>query len=270
MHDLQLPPAALAIARRIEAILRQAKPFTAGAATDDDVYALRETEARYLPQTIRAYLDVPVSLRGIPNERGTTADDELIEQLSLLERATAERFARIGGAARDALATQGLFLSERFGPLASQPEASIEAISPPADAALPAGSDVLPAVLVRRLLDDVPLHERAEGRALLETLARRFSEAFPQLTRVRLGGLFGKRIDGVEVDVPTPSGGLRYILALGRGGTLEASYARIVRGVTLKSEQLGIEHWTQALLEHLGEYIQADRGARQHLKAFLQ
>jgi hypothetical protein len=287
MHDLQpLPPQAVAIIGRIEALLDEARPFTEpGAPLDDDVFALRETETRYLRETIDAYLKIPASLRAAPDERGRTADEQLLEQLAVLERATAERLARVAGAARERLATNGLFLAERFRSAPSLgPSATTRTPDgPPApeapDGARPALADAdaaptaLPAVLVQRFMNTIPLDDpesAAGARSLLDALARRLTDAFPRLTRVRLGGLFAKRVESVVVELPAPSGQLRYTLGLDRTGRLEAGAARIVRGVTLKSERLAIEHWIAALLEHLGEFAESDRSARQQLQAFLR
>ncbi len=81
-----LPEDASLTVSRIEAMLDEAKRLierTGGA--DESAFSLRETERRYLPDTLNAYLNVP------PSQRDSVADALLVDQLRLLERATAQR-----------------------------------------------------------------------------------------------------------------------------------------------------------------------------------
>ena len=93
---MQLPPDAAARASRIEALLDEAERVLAqGGAVDEASFSLRETRARYLPDTLRAYFDVPPSLRGERDASGRTPDELLIAQLDHLERATAQRLREL-------------------------------------------------------------------------------------------------------------------------------------------------------------------------------
>src|ERR1700738_857925 len=76
-----LPAEALALQARIESMLAQAETLLAQGGSDEAAYALRETERRYLPDTLKAYDDIP------PARRDATAAEMLVEQLRLLERA---------------------------------------------------------------------------------------------------------------------------------------------------------------------------------------
>ena len=99
-------------------MLAQAEALLARGGSDEAAYALRETERRYLPDTLDAYLGVP------PARRDATAETMLVEQLRLLERATAQRLAVLSESAEIALAANGRFLTERFGPLDTLPESA--------------------------------------------------------------------------------------------------------------------------------------------------
>src|ERR1035437_8562926 len=57
-----------------------------------------------------------------PARRDATAAEMLVEQLRLLERATAQRLAVLAESAETALAANGTFLTERFGALETLPE----------------------------------------------------------------------------------------------------------------------------------------------------
>src|ERR1700694_2203733 len=123
-----LRPEAGALVSRIDGMLAQAEPLLAAGGSDDAAYALRETERRYLPDTLKAYEDIP------PARRDATAAEMLVAQLRLLERATAQRLAALSESAEVALAANGAFLTERFGALETLPEA------PPAEAIDPANA----------------------------------------------------------------------------------------------------------------------------------
>ena len=123
-----LPAEAEALVARIEGMLAQAEALLARGGSDEAAYALRETERRYLPDTLDAYLGVP------PARRDATAATMLVEQLRLLERATAQRLAVLAESAENALAANGGFLTERFGALETLPETG-PAADPPATGA---------------------------------------------------------------------------------------------------------------------------------------
>jgi hypothetical protein len=90
---------------------------------------------------------------------------------------------------------------------------------------------------------------RADTRDLavfVDALASKLEAALPQRTRVsrRSRGLFSgrKQVARIEVEL----GEERYVLRHD-GGALEARRARVVGGVVLKSEQLGLEDWVESL-----------------------
>ena len=112
----ELPAPATAAVARIESMLEEARRLPAGASgADEAAFALRETERRYLPDTLAAYLDIPQSLRD------EAAAEMVVRQLTLLERATAQRLAALANAGASTLAANGAFLSERFGSIEDLP-----------------------------------------------------------------------------------------------------------------------------------------------------
>lgn len=244
-----LPGEAEALVARIEGLLAQAEGLVAGGAADEAAYALRETERRYLPDTLRAYLDVP------PARRDDAAREMLVEQLRLLERATAQRLARLAQGAETALAANGAFLTERFGALESLPE-------PPADAApLPVSS-----TLVRRALAKIESEAGPDPQRLLERAAEQLGAAFPALAQVKRGGLLGRGpVEWFGLDVPRATDVLRYGLGRAVRGGIEASVTRFVRNVKLRTEVCDIAEWTQGLIEDLGAYVERERSARDAL-----
>ncbi len=223
-------------------------------ATDESAFSLRETERRYLPDTLNAYLNVPAS------QRDAVADALLIDQLKLLERATAQRLAALAEAGRSNLAANGAFLAERFGgeTLPAVPEPAL-----PANAAVPAP----PRALVARFFSDLSAAPRSDPAALLGLAGQRFAAVFPALTTVRRG-LFGGAVKSVAIDVPLGADVLRYSLEAERGG-VAASCTKIVRGVALRTERTDVGAWMHHLLEDMTAFVEYDRSARDLLTTFL-
>jgi hypothetical protein len=244
--------ASLAVAR-IEAMLDEAERLIErGGATDESAFSLKETSRRYLPDTLDAYLNVP------PSQRDAVADALLVDQLRLLERATAQRLAALAQAGRSNLAANGAFLAERFGPEQTLPE-----IAP---TATPAAYGP-PRALVARLFADLQVPGRSDPAQLLELAGRRFAAVFPNLTTVRRG-LFGGPPKSVALDVPRGADVLRYVLEADRAG-VAASCTKVVRGVALRTERIDVGEWMRALLEDMSAYVERDRASRELLTAFL-
>ena len=245
-----LPAEAETLVSRIESLLAQAERLLASGGNDESAFALRETERRYLPDTLKAYEDIP------PARRDAAAAEMLVGQLRLLERATAQRLAALAERAETALAANGAFLTERFGPLESLPETPAE----PADPANPP-----PAMLVRRVLDRLGGEDGADPIAVIERAAVRLSAAFPNIVTVRRGGLLGRGpVEALALDVPRPDDLLRYALERTRHG-LAATVTRYLRGIKNKTIAVEIGEWTQGLIEDLGAYVERERGARELL-----
>ncbi|MBV9409204.1 MAG: hypothetical protein JO164_10315 [Candidatus Eremiobacteraeota bacterium] len=245
-----LPAEAEALIARIESMLAQADRLVAAGGSDEAAFALRETERRYLPDTLKAYLDVP------PARRDATAETMLVEQLRLLERATAQRLAVLSESAETALAANGTFLTERFGALDTLPET---AVPEPADA----GGAAPPTALVRRLLEAVEREAGPDPGAILERAAARFAVAFPAITTVQRGGMFGRGpVEAVALDVPRRDDLQRYQLVRTRAGAIEATVTRYLRGIKNRTYAYDVGEWAQALIEDLAAYVERERSAR--------
>jgi hypothetical protein len=247
-----LPAEAETLVSRIESMLAQAERLLASGGSDEAAYALRETERRYLPDTLKAYEEIP------PARRDATAAEMLIGQLRLLERATAQRLAVLAESAETALAANGAFLTERFGALESLPEVSPAQIVDPANAP--------PAMLVRRVLDRLEGEAGADPIAVLERAAVRLGAAFPNVVTVRRAGLLGRGpVEQVALDVPRADDLLRYALDRTRHGHIEATVTRFLRGIKNKTIAVDIGEWTQGLIADLSAYVERERGAHELL-----
>lgn len=248
-----LPTEAEALVSRIEGMLAQAEELLASGGSDEAAYALRETERRYLPDTLKAYLDVP------PARRDETAGMMLVEQLRLLERATAQRLGVLAESAQIALAANGAFLTERFGPLEALPEA-------PARELVDDPSTAPPATLVRRLFERLEAQAGPEPGAIIERAAEQLVAAFPAIASVRRAGFLGRGpVEEVALDVPRRDDLLRYALARTRQGGVEATVTRFLRGIKNKTLAVDVADWTRGLIEDLGAYAERERGAHETL-----
>ena len=245
-----LPAEAETLVTRIEGLLGQAESLLAsGEHGEEAAYALRETERRYLPDTLKAYLDVP------PARRDATTREMLVEQLRLLERATAQRLANLAESAQTALSANGAFLTERFGALESLPEAP--AVT---------GEHAVATSLVRNVLARIESQAGPDPHALLERAATALGSAFPALAQVRRGGFLGRGpVEAFALNVPRASDVLQYALSRGSYNNIEASVTRFVRNVKLRTEICDIADWTHGLIEDLGSYVERERSARDAL-----
>jgi len=254
-----VPDAATRCISRIEALLAEAEGLLAGGgATDEAAYTLRETRTRYLPDTLRAYFDIPPSLRGEPDASGRTPDELLLAQLEHLERATAQRLRELAARAASGIAANGAFLTERFGPAEALPE--------PVQATAPASA---PVALVRSFLEGIGRDAGTQPGALVALAAERFGAVVPALVSVQRARFGTGPVEALSLDVPVRDGALRYTLAARRGG-IEASATKIVRGVALRTETVDLDEWLRALYEDLGAYVERDRRARDTLTRFLE
>jgi hypothetical protein len=246
-----LPAEAETLVSRIESMLAQAEQLLASGGSDEAAYALRETERRYLPDTLKAYEDIP------PARRDVTAAEMLVEQLRLLERATAQRLALLAETAETALAANGAFLTERFGTLDTLPETAPVVIDP---------ANAPPATLVRRVLERLEGEPGTDPIVILERAAVRLAAAFPNIVTVRRAGLLGRGpVEQVALDVPRPDDLLRYALERTRQGHVQATVTRFLRGIKNKTIAVDVGEWTQGLIADLGAYVERERGARELL-----
>ena len=256
---MRVPDEAAQRVSRIEALLDEAERALARtSAVDEASYSLRETRARYLPDTLRAYLDIPPSLRGERDAAGRTPDELLIAQLDHLERATAQRLRELAARSTEEIAANGAFLTERFGPAAALPQAA------PAE-----GVSAAPLALVRTFLDGIERDAGTAPAALVAVAAERFAALVPQLLTVQKGRMGLGAVEALQLTIPVGDGALRYTLAAHRSG-IEASATKVVRGVALRTETVDLDVWLRGLYQDLGAFVERDRRTRETLTRFLE
>ena len=107
-----------------------------------------------------------------------------------------------------------------------------------------------------------------DARTFLPLLAQVLTSALPDETEVeRRGGLFQREKPIRKVTVTL--GDLTYTLEdLGRG-PLSAREAKVVRGITLKTEQVPVEDWLADLSAHVASRAQQNEKAFFALKNLL-
>jgi hypothetical protein len=111
-------------------------------------------------------------------------------------------------------------------------------------------------------LDLVAASLRADAgdlRVFVESLATKLEQSFPGRCRVQRAGLFGK--GGVR-EIRVEVGDSRYELAHNEG-IVSTRRSSVVRGITLKSEELGLEQWIDSLAAQVvAEADLSERGRR--------
>jgi len=82
---------------------------------DDDLFTVRETILRYLPETLANYAALPPMFRNThPLKEGKTARTLLTEQLSVLDEQMKQVVANVAGGDAQALLANGQFLEAKF------------------------------------------------------------------------------------------------------------------------------------------------------------
>jgi hypothetical protein len=255
---MSLPPQAQECVDRILALLDEAQQLGVDRSPGEDAYALRQTRERYLPETLDAYARIPPAIRGMPDpSTGRAPDDLLQEQLAILERATAQRLMRSAENERATLSANGRFLIDRLGPLESLPQA-------PAPAAHGGGP-----VTARRFVETITAGAR-RNRDLVNAVASKLYDAFPLLTEVDRGIFGSGPAKRIAITVPLGNDHLKYVLALGRGGSVETTCSKIVRGVTIRTQHVPFEEWARALYEDLNAYARSSEQAHDMLQQLVR
>ena len=172
----ELPAAAQRLVREIEATISEADSLLGAPEVPPDiVFSLQETRARYLPDTLNAYVAVPASQRSTKDEAGRSAKDQLLEQLSVLDRATRRHLEILAAQKRSELAVNARFLAKRF----DDRSAEISAISQHAPVPSPS--------FLRNWLPG----DTSDAKSTVAFVGGKFREAFPQLTEFGYGGMWG-------------------------------------------------------------------------------
>ena len=112
----QLPPT---MAGRLDSIRRSIQEvlprLAESRAFDDNLYTVRETIARYLPETLANYIALPPMFRVTRVLKdGKTARDLLMDQLTVLDDQMKEVVGNLARGDADALLANGQFLEAKF------------------------------------------------------------------------------------------------------------------------------------------------------------
>jgi hypothetical protein len=112
----QLQPELLQHLDSIRDSIEEVRPRLAAVADGaDELYTVRETVARYLPETLASYMKLPSLFRVTHMlEDGKTARAILAEQLTVLDEQMKEVVANVARADAEALLANGRFLEARF------------------------------------------------------------------------------------------------------------------------------------------------------------
>jgi hypothetical protein len=112
----QLQPAMIAHLQSIRNSITEVLPKLADArAFDDNLYTVRETVLRYLPETLANYAVLPPAFRATRVlKNGKTARDLLTEQLTILDDQLKEVVDNVARGDAEALLANGKFLESKF------------------------------------------------------------------------------------------------------------------------------------------------------------
>ena len=99
----------------------------------------------------------------------------------------------------------------------------------------------------------------------LSLLVEALEPAVGERLRVqRSGGWF--RRDGPIRRLDLDMDAQRFALDVGKGGALAATRQRVVRGIALKTEEMSVEAWLQAVAAVLADYARTHQEALEALK----
>ena len=101
--------------------------------------------------------------------------------------------------------------------------------------------------------------DSADLRVFVESLAAKLDQSFPGRCRVRRAGMLGK---GSVRQISVELGDGRYELTHD-DGRISARRSSVVRGIALKSDELGLDEWIDSLAAEV--VAEADRSERGRL-----
>jgi hypothetical protein len=112
----QLPPKMVGLLDSIRRSIQEVLPrLTDTPAFDDNLFTVRETIARYLPETLANYIALPPMFRVTRVLKdGKTARDLLMDQLLVLDKQMKEVVGNLARGDADALLANGEFLEAKF------------------------------------------------------------------------------------------------------------------------------------------------------------
>jgi len=104
--------------------------------------------------------------------------------------------------------------------------------------------------------------DTVDTHAFLAALATKMEGALPSFTRIERArdGVFKSttHVERITIDLA----GFRYTITAAKRSGLEATRAKIVGGVVIKTETLGIDAWTETLARDLAAHAQGSASAR--------
>ena len=108
--------------------------------------------------------------------------------------------------------------------------------------------------------------DQTDTRAFIGALVTKLQGALPAQTRVDYArdGLFKSTTHVARIAIDL--GAVRYLLNAGKQGGLEAARSKIVGGIAIKNEPLGVDAWIEALARDLAAYAQSSASARAALE----
>ena len=112
--------------------------------------------------------------------------------------------------------------------------------------------------------------DRIDTHALIEALAVRLEEALPRLATVkrsRIGGFRSKQTEVERIDVSLDD--QRFELEQTRSG-LQCTRHTVVRGITLKREELPLPEWIRALVAEVSNAASIGEKARSVLEGLVR
>ena len=112
--------------------------------------------------------------------------------------------------------------------------------------------------------------DSVDTHALIEALAARLEEALPRIAvvkRRRVGGLFSKQTEVERIEVSLDD--QRFELDHSRGGC-QATRHKVVRGITLKREELPLSEWIRELVAEVTRAAAVGEQARLVLEGLLR
>jgi len=107
--------------------------------------------------------------------------------------------------------------------------------------------------------------DTADLDVFVDTLAEKLTRALPERARIERSGFLGRgRVRRIDVSVGEHRYDLRH-----EHGAVRGSRARVVHGIVLKTEELPVDEWIDALSRDLAEEAEASERCRVALQRLL-
>jgi hypothetical protein len=124
--------------------------------------------------------------------------------------------------------------------------------------------DLDPGTLAENIAAGLTRDYGGDREIFLSLLVEALQPALGERLRVQRAGWF--RRDGPIRRLDLDLDAQRFALEVGKGGALAATRQRVVRGIALKTEDLSVEAWLQAVAAALADYARTHQEALDALK----